>query len=558
MSAEVTDDPTVLPDEKATSVSGRLRTIALVAILLGFLLDLIDITVVNVALPSIQRGIGADGADIQWIVAIYTLAFALALIPFGRLGDIIGRKRVFLIGIAGFTVASLLAGMAQTPEQLIAVRFLQGAMGAAMVPQVYALIQVMYAPAERGRAFAGLSGVLAIGAVGGPLIGAILTDADIAGLGWRSVFLVNIPLGIFAFIVGMRLIPESKSEDAKRLDLVGVVMITIGLLLLIYPVVQGRRLGWPAWTFASMLASLAVLTLFVLYERRRVDSPLVAMSLFRHRSFNGGLLISFFFMGGVMAFFLYLTLYLQVGQGYSVLRSGVAGLPWDIAVPLFGALSARVIAPKLGRYGLQLGLLLLVVSMVMFIWLVRTELTVSMLELVPSLFLGGVGMGLTFAQLMGYALHDVPVNDAGSASGVLNAVYQVGVALGIAACGTLFFTQLGTQAASAAADVSSQLRVDLAEAGVASGDVHRIIAGFDTCFVERMKLSETLSEPASCTALAEDPAARSPQVAGVLADAQAGALRLDYQRTIERTVWSLVGLFTVAIAASFLLPRRQE
>jgi len=415
----------------------RRRRLALLVILLALFMDLLDNTIVNVALPAIRRELGATPSALQWAAAGYALAFALALITGGRLGDIFGRKRVFLIGVGGFTLASALCGAAQSPGQLVAARVVQGIGAALMVPQVLSIIQVLFPPGERARAMAAFGALAGLATVGGPILGAVLTDGDVAGLGWRSIFLVNVPVGLLALVAAALVVPESKAEHANRLDLPGVGLVTLGLLLLVYPLVQGRELGWPLWTYASMAASLVVLAGFVAYQRRRLDSPLVVLALFRHRSFSGGLLVSLLFFGGVLGYFLIFTVYLQVGLGFSVLRAGLAGIPWGAAVPLFAGVSLGVFAPRLGRSVLQAGLVLVTASM---IWqMVLAGPGVTVLSLAPALVVGGAGMGLIVALLFDYTLADVPVRDAGSASGVSATVQQVGAAIGIAVIGAVFF-----------------------------------------------------------------------------------------------------------------------
>ncbi|GAA4984677.1 MFS transporter [Kitasatospora paranensis] len=427
------------------SATGRRRSIALFVVLLAMFMDLLDNTIINVALPSIHKELGGSYSAVQWIAAGYTLAFALALITGSRLGDILGRRRLFLIGTAGFTVASALCGASRSGSELISARVLQGVTAALMVPQVLAVVQTMYAPRDRGKAV-GMFGALAgMATVGGPILGALLTSGDIAGLGWRSVFLVNVPVGILALVLGARYLPESKAPRAGRLDLAGVALSALALLLLVLPLIKGQDLGWPAWTFVSMAGSLVVLAAFVAQQRRRTrtaGSPLVELGLFRHRSFAGGLLVNLLFMGGAIGFFLVLTVFLQTGLGFSVLRSGLTGIPWGLLVPVFAGVGAGVLAPRLGRPVLQLGLVLDIVAMLVLMWTVGRG-DVTSVALVPALAIGGAGMGLVVAPLLDFTLADVPVADAGSASGLYNTVQQIGSALGVAGLGAFFLGRTG-------------------------------------------------------------------------------------------------------------------
>src|SRR6201997_4399303 len=235
------------------------RWLTLVILLLAAFMNLLDVSIVNIAIPSIQRDLHASYADVQWALAGYTLAYALVLITGGRLGDTFGRKRLFLIGVAGFTIMSALCGVAQTPGMLIGCRVVQGAMGAIMVPQVLAVIQVIFPPAERIKALAGFGVTAGLGTVSGPLIGGLLIQHNLFGWTWRPIFLINVPVGILAVIASAVLVRESRSDRPPKLDPIGVVLVSAALLLLLYPLVQGRQLGWPGWTFVSMAASAPVL-----------------------------------------------------------------------------------------------------------------------------------------------------------------------------------------------------------------------------------------------------------------------------------------------------------
>src|SRR6204780_1745399 len=228
------------------------RWLTLVILLLAAFMNLLDVSIVNIAIPSIQRDLHASYADVQWALAGYTLAYALVLITGGRLGDIFGRKRLFLIGVTGFTIMSALCGAAQTPGMLIGCRVVQGAMGAIMVPQVLSVIQVIFPPAERIKALAGFGITAGLGTVSGPLLGGLLIQHDLFGLTWRPIFLINVPVGIIAVVAAAILVRESRASQPPRLDLVGVALASAALMLLLYPLVQGRELGWPAWSFVSM------------------------------------------------------------------------------------------------------------------------------------------------------------------------------------------------------------------------------------------------------------------------------------------------------------------
>src|SRR5580693_4926811 len=291
----MTSDAQILAPPATAGQADPRRWLTLIILLLAAFMNLLDVSIVNIAIPSIQRNLHASYADVQWALAGYTLAYALVLITGGRLGDTFGRKRLFLIGVAGFTIMSALCGAATGPGMLIGCRVAQGAMGAIMVPQVLAVIQVIFPPRERIKALAGFGVTAGLGTVSGPLLGGLLIQHNLFGLGWRPIFLINLPVGIIAVIASAILVPESRAPRPPRLDPIGVLLVSTALLLLLYPLVQGRELGWPAWTFVSMAVSLPVFAAFVLYERakaRRDGSPLVELSLFRERGFSVGMAIA--------------------------------------------------------------------------------------------------------------------------------------------------------------------------------------------------------------------------------------------------------------------------
>jgi EmrB/QacA subfamily drug resistance transporter len=540
----------------APPIIGRRRTIALVAVLTGLLLDLLDIVIVNVALPTIQDDIGASASHMQWTVGTYTLAFATMLVTGGRLGDIYGRRRIFIIGMVGFAAASLAAGLATAPEILIVARLVQGGFGALMVPQVLSILQVMYPPQERGKAFAALSVVFAVGTVAGPAVGALLTTADIAGLTWRTIFLVNLPITIACLVVVVRLVPESKSEGARRLDIPGAVLVGLGMLFLVLPLIQGPALGWPAWTVASLGAAVISFLVLLSAQRERTDSPLIPMSLFSHRSFRGGLTVSLFFMAGVMPFFLINTLYLQFGQGFSVMHAGLIGIIWGFAVPLFTHISARYVTPRLGRLGLQLGLVMLMASMALLIAVISAVPAMNALYLAPGLILGGAGMGMTFAPLLTYTLHDVPVESAGSASGVFNTVQQMGSTLGIALSSMVFFIILFGNTDPAVEDMNTRMRADIIALQMPAETTRIALANAEECFTERLQSADRTADVEGCRLLTEQAGPFRDAVAAAYDAAERLATRDAYQATTSRALIYQIVMFALAMMMSFLLPRR--
>jgi EmrB/QacA subfamily drug resistance transporter len=413
---------------------------------------ILDIMIVNVTAPSLRADLGATESQVQWVVAAYLLTYAISLITGGRLGDVFGRRRMFMIGLAGFTLTSALCALAPTPEALIGARLLQGFTGAAMWPQVLSIIQVEFPPEERPRAF-GIQGmVIGLGAISGQIIGGGLIALDLFDLGWRWVFLVNVPVGLIALFAAGRLIPESRSETARHLDLAGVGLATLALTLVLYPTIEGRELGWPAWGFIALAAAVPVGALFVAVERRIAAAgraPLAELHLFQNRGFRIGI-ISLLVLYGFISFFFVLPIYLQDGLGLSAIDSGLAFTPMAAVFAFFSIAAPRLggglpeYLPQIGTTTAAVGLLLVIVAVQ-----ATSETAVSawlILAMVPV----GAGMGMAVPTIINLVLRRVPGPDAGAAAGMLTTSQQIGNALGIAIIGTIFFSDLGSATSVAA------------------------------------------------------------------------------------------------------------
>lgn len=416
----------------------------LAVILVAEIMDLLDATIVNIAAPSIQADLGGSTSVLQWTIAGYTLAFAIMLITGGRLGDIVGRKRMFVIGAAGFTVASVACGLAPNVELLLVARVAQGLFGAALIPQGLGMIKDVFPARELPMAFGLFGPVIGLSAVGGPILGGFLVDADLFGSGWRSVFLVNIPFGVAAIVGAILLMPESRLAKSARLDPIGVVLISAAAFGLVYPLVQGRELGWPAWTFAMMAAAVILLGVFVTYERRST-APLIEPSLLRNRSYTSGLLVIAAFFGALIGFMLVFSIFVQGGLGFSPLKAGLSLAPLSLGMAIGAGLSGGLLAPRYGRHVLHAGLAVVVVGMVgLWFTLQASGEQVGLWDFVPALFVVGFGSGLAVAPLFDIILAGVTAPEVGSASGVLTAVQQLGASIGVAGVGTLFFQLLPT------------------------------------------------------------------------------------------------------------------
>ena len=421
------------------------RWVALVVLLAASFMNLIDVTIVNVALPTLQRTLGADASHIEWVIAAYVLAFALGLLPFGRLGDIVGRTHMFLIGVGAFTVASTLCGLAPNIETLIIARILQGLGGAIMTPQVLAIVQVTFPPEEKGQTFSlfGLSASLA--AVTGPLVGGVLIGANIGGLDWRPIFLVNIPVGLVAIGAGWFLIPRTPGHPELKNDFIGITLFALAAVLMVFPLIEGRAYGWPAWSFGLMAGSVLVTAAFVLWERRMAATgrpQLLNYGLITNPNYLLGLLITTIFASGIPAMFLVISLTVQSGFGFTPLQSGMVNTPFSLGVMLVSFFIGRL-GQRFLRGRLALGALIIAGGIAWLELSLRgvTD-TLTHLMVVPPLFFAGLGLGLAFSGLFQSVLASVPPRDAGAGAGALQAFQQIGGALGVAIVGQIFFTLL--------------------------------------------------------------------------------------------------------------------
>jgi len=425
------------------------RTLALVIVAFAFVMDLLDATIVNVAIPSIQSSLHASADAVQWTIAGYALTFALLLITGGRMGDGYGYKKMFLIGVSGFTAASLLSGIAADTMMLVVSRLLQGAAAALMVPQVMSLMQVLYKPAERVKVM-GLFGMLGglAGALG-PVAGGLLIQANISGLEWRPIFLINVPIGLSIFILAVKYLPEAKSKHKIQLDILGTLLVMVALGLMIFPLIEGRQLGWPAWTYAMLATSAPTFVAFALYELRRAKrhtAGLIVPSLFQKRTFVSGLALNLTLQAAMVSFFFAFTYTLQAGFGFDPLKAALANLPTAIGIGASITIVSQMLIPKLGRRTISLGSALLGFGFAITAGVMSYGgANLQVWHLIPGLLLTGLGMGSVMAPMFSVALQDVEVEHAGSASGILNAVQQVGGALGIALIGIVFFGSLSHQ-----------------------------------------------------------------------------------------------------------------
>lgn len=442
------------PDGDATAAAASPREntnrrFTLPVLLAGTFVAFLDIYIVNVALPTTQKAMHTSTSTIQWVVAGYGIALAVGLVTGGRLGDLMGRRTMFIVGLALFTIASTACGLAPDATALIAARVAQGLAAALLLPQVLGMINVIFSGAGRLRAYTAYGVTIGLSAVFGQLIGGALIQADIDGYGWRTIYWINVPIGLLAIALAPWALPALERRPRTRLDLVGAALLGGGLLTLILPLVEGRQDGWPAWTWYCLAAAPVVGLVFLAYQRRLKRSggnPLVDLNLFTDRAFSVGLALAMTYYLAITSFFFVLSLYLQLGRGLSPLHAGL----------LFGSLGIGYIATSLrsGKLAARFGRQVLAVgACIQALGYGLLALSVHhfgaghpVAWLAPALALIGCGIGLALAPMSSTVLADVAPGHAAAAAGLLATMQQVGGALGVAVVGIVYFAALGQPA----------------------------------------------------------------------------------------------------------------
>jgi EmrB/QacA subfamily drug resistance transporter len=422
------------------------RTIAITVLVTAQFIDLVDTTITNVALPSIQKDLHATDAHLEWIMAGYLLAFAVLLITGGRMGDIFGRRTMFLIGVAGFGVSSLWASAADTGQALVAARVIQGAFAGVMVPQVLSSVQVMYEPAERGKIYGLIGAMSALGSVVGLIVGGWMVDADLFGLGWRSVFIVNVPICLVLLAMASLFVPNSRSEHPLKLDIVGVVLAASTVFLVEFPLIDGRMADWAPWIWGMLAASPVVLVLFILQQRakqRRDGSALLPLSLFSDHGFNSGLIVQVLFWTANGCYILTLGYYLQIALSFSPLATGLTIFAMSVGSIVVSP-AGDPLAKKFGKYVIFVGGLIQAAAFVWVIYNIHDKgQSLSGWDLALGLGVSGAGMVLLIVPLLDESLRTVPTAAAGAASGAFATFQQVGYSFGVAIGGVVFFNTAG-------------------------------------------------------------------------------------------------------------------
>ena len=432
---------------------------ALVVLLIAMFMSLLDTTIVNVALQTIRENVNGAGHPaasedvLSWIISGYALAYGVALIPAGRLGDMFGHKWIFFGGLALFTAASLACGLAQSDSQLIVFRVIQGLAAGTFTPAVTAYIQILFQGKVRGSAFAIMGAVIGVSSALGPIVGGLLIQAFGNTNGWRYIFGVNIPIGVVALILAIIFVPGRKklaqiapswsASSSGGIDWLGLVLLAGALTAILVPLIEGQQKGWPLWTYLSLAGGVVLIVLFALWERltvRRNRSPLVPPHLFSHPAFTGGTILALVYFSAFTSIFFTISLLWQAGLGHTALESGLVSLPFAVG-SIIGSARSNPLAQRLGRNVLVIGTALVVVGLGI-VWLIFENVKPADLnawQLLVPLFLAGLGNGLFIAPNAQFIVATVDPTEAGAASGVISTMQRVGSAIGIAVIGSVLF-----------------------------------------------------------------------------------------------------------------------
>jgi EmrB/QacA subfamily drug resistance transporter len=493
----------------AAPVITRRTWAAFAVLILGTAMALLDTTIVNVALPTIRISLSADEATLSWIISGYALAYGLVLIPAGRIGDRVGHKWVFIVGLTGFTLASLAAGLSHNAETLIVARVVQGLFGGIFFPPVTALIQLMFAPRVRGKAFAIFGASIGFSTALGPLVGGLLIqwlgDTD----GWRSIFFVNLPFGVIAVVAAILLLPGgAESKATSGLDFVGFMLLAGGLVALLIPLIQGQQDGWPLWTYLSIAGGVVLIVLFALWElsvARRSKEPLVPPHLFSHPSFSGGVILALVYFAAFTSIFFTISLLWQAGLGHTALESGLVSIPFAIG-SIVGASQSNRLAERLGRTVLIIGTGMVSIGLIS-LWLVLLRVKPEDLTnwiLLGPLLVAGIGSGLFIAPNAQFIVATVDRAEAGAASGVIGTMQRIGAAIGIAVIGSVLFGNLpgsfkptATQIAAAGQQYGAQGKVAV-EAAIRRVVDHNLAVGFGHSATLALAVSAAFAIAAFC------------------------------------------------------------
>jgi EmrB/QacA subfamily drug resistance transporter len=420
------------------------RWYALGVILLPTLLISLNTYMIQVALPSMQNSLNASFSEAQLIVTGFSLGLAVALIISGKLGDIYGRKRMLMIGVSGFTVLAVLGGLTSDPTLLIGIRIVQGLAAALIQPQVLSTLQVSFLPKEKGLVFGIYGAMIGIGFAFGFILGGVIVNWNPFDLGWRTVFFFNIPFGLLVLLF-MPTVPETRAEQVRRIDWKGAILLMIGLFLLIYPLSEGQKQGWPLWILVCLMVSLLVIVVFVRVENRKGKQrafPLVDLSIFRQRTFSVGLATVLVLYLGMFSFFFVLSYYMQFGLHYDVQDTSLVFLSIGIGFFLTSLVSSRLVK-KWGIVVLKIGALMMGFSSLLLIWELKVDATHLLgTRSILILLIYGFGLGMATTPLVNVTLSSVPTKIMGTGSGLITTFMYLANSLGVALIGILFSASL--------------------------------------------------------------------------------------------------------------------
>jgi len=435
-----------------TRLTPRLRII-LAIVLIGDILDLMDSTITNIAAPSIVHSLGGGQSLIKWLGAAYALAIGTLLVIGARLGDRYGKRKLFLIGIAGFTAASALCGLSINPTMIVIGRLIQGGFGALLIPQGISILMATFSREQFPSAVSAFGPVMGVSAVVGPILAGFIIDANIAGLGWRPMFLINIILGLVGFIAAIRLLPHDHPDSDERLDIVGSALLGVAMLGLIFGLIQGSTDGWTNLPIISLIAGCLMFIAFA-FRQRYAENPLIKPSLLANRGFTSGLLLGLAFFAAVNGLAYVISLFFQLVLHLTPSEAALGLSPMAIGI-IAASIICRPLLIKLGRKLVVIGLLITLLGAVGLLITVTIQgLAVSIWLTAPSILVFGAGMGACFSSIYDVALGDITHTETGSASGSLSAVQQLASAIGSAVVTTIYFNLQGKGGSSKAMSVS--------------------------------------------------------------------------------------------------------
>ena len=436
----------------------------LAIVLIADIMDLLDSTITTIAAPTISARLHGGPELIKWLGASYALSLGVLLVTGGRLGDKYGRRRTFLIGIAGFTAASLACGLAWDPASIIVARLIQGAFGALLIPQGFGILGSVFPREHIGKAFSAFGPILGLSAVGGPLLAGVLIDANLFGLSWRPMFLINIVLGVAGLVAGLRLLPRDRGDASVRIDVAGSALLAVTMLGLLFGLIQGSADGWTALPITAMAAGLACFAAFCQRQRTAV-APLIKPSLLRNRGFTAGLIVGLVVFAAIGGLIYAVSLYLQRGLGYSPLRAAVVGFAPVAAGLVIASVASMNLLGRLGRKLTLAGIIVTVAGVGWLLVLTVQSGTPTALSLAPAMTVIGLGMGATFATIYDIAIGDIDPAEAGSASGSLGSIQQLANAVGPAIITTIYFGALrGGQAHAMAVSLGAVIGIGVLSA----------------------------------------------------------------------------------------------